>query len=169
MQFYVIREQMKKKISCAILRHQTPNEVKKNQKNHVHAILHCHCRHCALQAMIVAGHCEINQKKGIGNIKLKSIMFTSVLSIVQAVPTVILRNAFRSRTPRRYCHLITLVTSVYRKTNVFLTTVSTATPPGGKMGEWSPLKIKESNQFCNQRHQMTSLSLFNELFVHSGS
>jgi hypothetical protein len=42
---------------------------------------------------------------------------------------------FRSRTPRRYCHLITLVTSVYRKTNVFLTTVGTATPPGGKMGE----------------------------------
>jgi hypothetical protein len=29
--------------------------------------------------------------------------------------------------------LITLVTSVYRKTNVFLTTVGTATPPGG---EW---------------------------------
>jgi hypothetical protein len=27
---------------------------------------------------------------------------------------------------RRYCHLITLVTSVYRKTNVFLTTVGTA-------------------------------------------
>jgi hypothetical protein len=41
---------------------------------------------------------------------------------------------FRSRTPRRYCHLITLVTSVYRKTNVFLTTVGTATPPGGENG-----------------------------------
>jgi hypothetical protein len=34
---------------------------------------------------------------------------------------------------RRYCHLITLVTSVYRKTNVFLTTVGTAMPPGVKM------------------------------------
>jgi hypothetical protein len=33
-----------------------------------------------------------------------------------------------SRTPRRYCHLITLVT------NVFLTTVGTATPPGGGDG-----------------------------------
>jgi hypothetical protein len=34
--------------------------------------------------MIVTGHCEINYKKGIGNIKLKSIMFTSVLSIGRA-------------------------------------------------------------------------------------
>ena len=42
---------------------------------------------------------------------------------------------------RRYCHLITLVTSVYRKTNVFLTTVGTATPPGGEMGEWSPFIV----------------------------
>jgi hypothetical protein len=33
-----------------------------------------------------------------------------------------------SRTPRRYCHFITLVT------NVFLTTVGTATPPGGGDG-----------------------------------
>jgi hypothetical protein len=33
-----------------------------------------------------------------------------------------------------------LVTSVYWKTNVFLTTVGTATPPGGKMGEWSPFR-----------------------------
>jgi hypothetical protein len=30
---------------------------------------------------------------------------------------------------------------VTRKTNVFLTTVGTATPPGGKMGEWSPLPV----------------------------
>ena len=28
--------------------------------------------------------------------------------------------------------MITLVTSVYRKTNIFVTTVSTVTPPGGK-------------------------------------
>ena len=40
---------------------------------------------------------------------------------------------------RMYCHLITLATSVYRKTNVFLTTVGTAVPPGEKMDEWSPL------------------------------
>ena len=63
-------------------------------------------------------------------------MFTSVLSIGRAYRHITQR--FISRTPRRYCHLITLVTSVYRKTNVFLTTVGTATPPGGKMGEWSP-------------------------------
>jgi ribonucleotide reductase beta subunit family protein with ferritin-like domain len=25
-------------------------------------------------------------------------------------------------------------------TNIFLTTVGTATPPGGKMGEWSPFQ-----------------------------
>ena len=62
-------------------------------------------------------------------------MFTTVLSIGRAYRHITQR--FRSRIPRRYCHLITLVTSVYRKTNVFLTTVGTATPPGGKMGEWS--------------------------------
>ena len=35
----------------------------KLKKKHVHAILHCHCRHWALQAMAVTGHCEIKQKK----------------------------------------------------------------------------------------------------------
>jgi len=35
--------------------------------------------------------------------------------------------------------LITLVKSVYLKTNVFVTTVGTVTPPDGKRGEWSPL------------------------------
>ena len=60
-------------------------------------------------------------------------MFTSVFSIGRAYRHNTQR--FRSRTPR----LITLVTSIYRKTNVFLTTVGTATPPEGKMGEWSPL------------------------------
>ena len=68
-------------------------------------------------------------------------MFTSVLSIGCAYRHITQR--FRSRTPRRYCHLITLITSVYRKTNVFLITVGTATPPGGKMGEWSPLQYFE--------------------------
>jgi hypothetical protein len=34
-----------------------------------------------------------------------------------------------------------LVTSVYRKTNVFLATVGTATPPGWKVGEWSTLQL----------------------------
>jgi hypothetical protein len=65
-------------------------------------------------------------------------MFTSVLSIGCAYRHITQR--FRSRTPCRYCHLITLITSVYRKTNVFLITVGTATPSGGKMGEWSPLQ-----------------------------
>ena len=57
-----------KKNSCAILRHQTQNEVK---KNHVHAILHCHCRHWALQPMVVTGHCEINQKKRYWKYQIK--------------------------------------------------------------------------------------------------
>ena len=72
-------------------------------------------------------------------------MFTSVLSIGRAYRHITQR--FRSRTPRRYCHLITLVTSVYRKTNVFLTTVGTATPPGGEMGEWSPYACRHWNYF----------------------
>jgi hypothetical protein len=33
--------------------------------------------------------------------------------------------------------LITLVTGVYRKTNVFITTVSTVTPPDDSDGKWS--------------------------------
>ncbi len=57
---------------------------------------------------------------------------------------------------RRYCHLITLVTSVYRKTNVFLTTVGTAMPPGGKMGEWSPLIC--SSDKCIQYSRTASVT-----------
>ena len=57
-----------KKNSFANLRHQKPNEVK---KNHVHAILHCHCRHWAIQPMVVTGHCEINQKKRYWKYQIK--------------------------------------------------------------------------------------------------
>ena len=35
------------------------------------------------------------------------------------------------------------VTSVYRKTNIFVTTISTVTPPGGKMGECCLLSENE--------------------------
>ena len=41
----------------------------------------------SLGPMTVIGHCEINEKKGIGNIKLKSIMFTSVFSIGCYLPS----------------------------------------------------------------------------------
>jgi hypothetical protein len=56
-------------------------------------------------------------------------MFTSV-------PIVILRNVSDQG------YLITLVTRVYWKTNVFITTVGTATPPEWKMGEYSPLTFR---------------------------
>ena len=57
------------------------------------------------------------------------------------MPTVILRNVSDQghHVGNDIAILITLVTSVYRKTNVFLTTVGTVTPPDGKRGEWSPL------------------------------
>jgi hypothetical protein len=89
--------------------------------------------------MIVTGHCEINLKKRYWKyqIKIYYVHFRPLYSIGRAYRHITQR--FRSRTPRMYCHLITLVTTVYRKTSVFLTTVGTATPPGRKMGEWSPL------------------------------
>ena len=128
---------------CAILRHQTPNEVKKKP----HAILHFHCRHWALwpQAMIVTGHCEINQKKRYWKYQIK-------IYYVHFRPLYRLPSYYA----RRYCHLITLVTSVYRKTNVFLTTVGTAMPPGGKMGEWSPLIC--SSDKCIQYSRTASVT-----------
>jgi hypothetical protein len=59
-------------------------------------------------------------------IKIYYVHFRPLYSIGHAYRHITQR--FRSRTPRRYCHLITLVTSVYRKTNVFLTTAGTVCP-----------------------------------------
>jgi hypothetical protein len=90
-------------------------------------------------------------------------MYTSVLSIGRAYRHITQR--FRSRTPRRYCHLITLVTSVYRKTNVCLTTVGTGTPPGGKMCEGSPLE--KTTRLKNLFTTLAERNLLQQEIIHT--
>ena len=60
--------------------------------------------------------------------------------------------------------MITLVTSVYRKTNVFVTTVGTVTPPEGKRDKYCPLLCRENQiQKCRFLKPITILS--NQYFL----